>query len=376
MPRLSFRRRKPRPHPVPPVNGPITPASFTLTGKYRVPDSTIGSSSVTFSLGSLYRRNDDYLFAGPPSDEGRPVRMRVNDPPGTGLLADAPLLQFIGTESTFPVAPGTNFSSYWGAAERDDGVVLASSRSDYATSSEDWDAAYIHTDAADYTPIASSRQVYGCFLGKVPSNFTGSVGSKTWWLGQGGYRSGGGSTAGPSLLIFDPSNPNSATRVLSFGGFGASVTSENQTRPTTYDNALFNGLMPSYWQADRVRAMCWTTSGLLIWAAFGEGELNYTWQNETFSHAPKLYFGVISNADLATAIAAAGSAGVGTIRVGQWYEWTHDSYCLSNDGTSTGVGVNGAWYNESASRVDLFSTYQWNSGLYAAPAIYQFTLAA
>lgn len=156
-------------------------------------------------------------------------------------------------------------------------------------------------DQADITnpaaPVISgpflklNAQAFAGGLTRIPQAFSDQyLSGKTLGVGLGGYCSGQGSTAGPSLLV--ASEDFSQTQILlQFGDFATPDKTHRENRPPDYVPITGWGPGPNgdvgYWAADRVTAgPVWidtpTKHGLLYWSLQGTGMLDYTRQTETF----------------------------------------------------------------------------------------------
>ncbi len=108
-------------------------------------------------------------------------------------------------------------------------------------------------------------------------------GADRWLIGCGGYESGQGSRAGPTLATAD------GTVLMDRANHGTMVFEERERRPPNYivEKDTWLGLAPrngvGRWAADRVYAGgVWRPRGLLYWAVLGVGKLDYARQSETF----------------------------------------------------------------------------------------------
>ncbi len=263
--------------------------------------------------------------------------------------------------SNLGAVPEPDLDNYWTQIEMPDGSYLAALMSDYATTSTSWNNLLRSSNGpTTYNPFPGERQVYGCFIGFVPDTLLPYVGTRTMWGAGRGYNSGQTSTCGPSLYLFDPDDPSDAVSIFRHPNFDYNADpSKVQTRPATYTGALWNGLTPNYWQADRVESvMLHRKYGYVIVAAFGEGPLDYGSQNYNLAPTTALYMGQITLANIIAAIQS--PPGVGELHVPSWTAWPHAwprGMWITNDGRIHTCNPN-AWNAGGPENYPSISVYE------------------
>lgn len=244
----------------------LTASDFELIGGWRVPQPFCrGGLAVDWKTNRVFigghgQENEIHEYTLPPMGKG-------------DNLDQWPILE-----------RGATHEKFWGRGyarglEVRDGVLWVSARVFYDMKTEpltlygkDLATGKIHT-----RPTGLSQPGFGGGFIK---------GADRRLIGCGGYESGQGSTAGPTLATAD------GTVLMDRANHGTMVFEDRERRPATYtvDKDTWLGLAPrdgvGRWAADRIYAGgVWRPRGLLYWAVLGVGKLDYARQNETFGEA-------------------------------------------------------------------------------------------
>jgi hypothetical protein len=200
---------------------------------------------------------------------------------------------------------------YWDAAGKrllssDDGGYITNNFNRNLFSSSDGGSWNLRGTTAASFPQA---RTYGGGFCDIPPPYSTKLGGSLG-IGQGGYESGQGSTAGPTFAVAKmPSLTDASIEcvpLLQFGDFGTKDKSLRERRPPDYSASLWNMPLPDgdvgYWQCDRVYSMVWVdaekTHGLVYLTLQGCGPLDYARQSETFGETQKRRLYVYDPEDL------------------------------------------------------------------------------
>ena len=282
----------------PPAGRRLTPASFRLVGGWRLAQEyPRGGLAIDFEGGRVFmaghaQRQEVVEFSLLRRNEETGKREGIA--PGTGVdVMTWPRLDPVKTHAGFWEG------GYAGGLLYKDNTLWASPKKFYDMSPPPrfhLFGKHLDTGEVEKVLVELPRQAFGGGFVK------GKPG--TMLLGCGGYESGQGSVAGPTLATLDGKalihQPNHGTRDFE----------KRELRPPTYWPAKHkdgwialeprNGV--GRWACDRVHAGgIWHPRGIAYWALLGIGELNYARQNETFAarnetwlytYDPKTYGGV------------------------------------------------------------------------------------
>ena len=284
----------PPPPPPPPTPNPskrLTVADFKLVGGIRLKEPFSGGGlAIDFERGFIYQgghdqKDDVILYQMPDIGSGEPGANHANWPIAERV---GPLPTRFWVEQ--PWGTNQNLSDHNNGLMIYGGKLWVSSRIKYDAVGTNRSMILCSSDG-DRIAVPLDRAGFGGGFIK---------GHPEWLIGCGGYRSGSGSKAGPTVARID------GTILLDQVGFGNMDFSKRTPRPSgswpvtgkdewygfiprlngvpvSREDAL-NGVGIGAWNSDSIfDGGVWTNRGLCFWAMLGFGELDYKFQSEQFA---------------------------------------------------------------------------------------------
>ncbi|TWU44347.1 hypothetical protein Q31b_18830 [Novipirellula aureliae] len=321
----------------------VTSDSFQIVGGWQLPSQGAGGKGLGYSRGGLYvehgvgSERSLFTFGHQQSSECHVLEVSLKE---------------IGTDTNdrlaWPVAKPIKLlkgshtiadnNPYSLCRPNPGGAFLTTGRVYYATDPGNWIGPWMNWfDETNNmtTPMAveshvNRRQVFGGGFCEIPSWYAKQfLEGRKFGVGFGGYRSGQGSSPGPTFFAADwPTDQakklNNCVELLSFQWGGGKDRREE--RPADYTKPLWgpaveNGI--GWWQGDEVIAgPVWVdtpdVTGLCYWSVQGLGALNYNLQTTVASRERRVRLYVYDPADLAQV--ARGEVRPYQVR-GSYFEW-------------------------------------------------------